>query len=97
MYNEFLSNKWDPVVFEEHRDRNYLAVLEKVRSQACTSKISDLVKDDNQKVVKQAVIALDPKGFTTKQWRVAAYYLTGKTIDISSSEQFKNMILQELS
>jgi hypothetical protein len=55
-----------------------------------------LQKNENQKVVKQAISALDPKNFTIRQWRIAAYYLTGKPTNVSSSEQFKRMILEEL-
>ena len=89
-------NKWDPIVLGEHRNDNYLAVLENVRSKASTSKISDLSKDENQKAVKQAISILDPKDFTIRQWRIAAYYLTGKPTNVSSSEQVKRMIIDEL-
>jgi len=97
MNNVIFPNKWDRTVLEEHRNDNYLSLLEKVRSQASKSKISDLIIDENQKIVRNAISALDPKAFTIQQWRIAAYYLTGRTIDIASSEQFKSMILQDLS
>ncbi len=92
----FQFNKWDPIVFEEHRKDNYLAVLENVRSKASKIKISDLAKDENQKAVKQAISVLNSNDFTIRQWRIAAYYLTGKLTNISNSEQFKTMILEEL-
>lgn len=97
MNNTIQNNKLDPITLEEYRNDNYLSVLTKVRSKANIYRISDLATNSNREVVKKALRVLDPKAFTAQQWRVAAYYLTGKRIDISSSEQLKNAILLELS
>ncbi|MEN6564552.1 MAG: hypothetical protein ABFD11_13605 [Christensenella sp.] len=97
MNSTIQNSKLDLNILEEYRNENYLSVLAKVRSKANIYRISDLATDHNREVVKKALRVLEPKAFTAQQWRVAAYFLTGKRIDISSSEQLKNTILLELS
>lgn len=87
----------DPISLEEYGNSNYLAVLAKVRNKTNASKISELTRDENQKAVRKTIREIDSKAFTAQQWRVAAYYLTGLRLDVSSSELLKNIILHELN
>lgn len=58
--------------------------------------IADLQRMENRVSVKKAVMLLPTNSFTLKQLEVAAAYLTGKDLNLTSKDQAEIMLLREL-
>jgi len=71
-----------------------LSVLLKIRNETGIRSIAEMAKSEHRDAVKKAVSSLHVNDFSIQQWRIAAFYLVGKRIDIISSEQAVCLILQ---
>ena len=73
-----------------------LAALLMLRNMVGVESIADLQRMENRVSVKKAVILLPTNSFTLKQLEVAAAYLTGKDLNLTSKDQAVITLLREL-
>ena len=64
-----------------------LAALLMLRNMVGVESIADLQRMENRVSVKKAVMLLPTNSFTLKQLEVAAAYLTGKDLNLTSKDQ----------
>ena len=73
-----------------------LAALLMLRNMVGVESIADLQRMENRVSVKKAVMLLPTNSFTLKQLEVAAAYLTGKDLNLTSKDQAVITLLREL-
>lgn len=73
-----------------------LAALLMLRNMVGVESIADLQRMENRVSVKKTVMLLPTNSFTLKQLEVAAAYLTGKDLNLTSKDQAVITLLREL-
>ena len=73
-----------------------LAALLMLRNMVGVESIADLQRMENRVSVKKAVMLLPTNSFTLKQLEVAAAYLTGKDLNLTSKDQAVITLLRKL-